>query len=493
LAQGAPIPVLFVCDPLHHRLLPMASHGYPTSGRPSSFRSGVSFVCAHESLGKRDGDQHNTGLRCECVQVYSKMAKEWVEATVSSRPDSAHLVVQYNLVDGLACQKKLNINSSELRLDGGIRNGFPALLRHKPGSTHIRVLVTGGTGLLGRPLVRELCQHGFIVHTISSKSFKDLHPEIQHCFGKYVETRTLTHHNLDLSVDVGSDNSKGLLGLLKEGQFDVVMNLAAERGSKMLDTGKRKLNNVVLNTLLPEKLGEFADHMNFHLIHISTEYVFSGQHNDDYGYPPISVVDDENVKRWAPGNTQNPYALEKWEAEYQLRDCRQCTIVRVPVLYGHMIHGLEDGTACDSIQNYLKKNDWKHDTWQKRYPTDCEDVAYMLSQLTIMYLTFGLESKIYHYGGQKSKSKFKFMELFKETMGLDRQIQPEDKGEVPKDKRPPKDVKLNISHFRTEFVRKMGMSKWREPTEMNHDVVSKIWGPHFFDQLPGHKTGRDVR
>lgn len=341
-----------------------------------------------------------------------------------------------------------------------------------------RVLVTGGGGLLGRLLVRELFQRGFVVEVVTSRSPSSLHHKLQELFTE-CGVRT---HQLDLEEDIREHAAQRLRALLERGGFDLIVNLAADRGGVKYGKVQMKMNNSVLNTQLPEYLAAFAEELCVPVFLMSTEYVWSGTGNDPQGYPAVEIGQDS---RFVGESGATPYALQKCEAErlavrkrVHIKGGDSVTILRVPVLYGPILSKLEDGTACTSIDNFLGDNSWRHDTWQRRYPTSAEDVAFVLGALASKRLRpEGLQHSVYHYGAQESVSKFEFLQRFAEAADLPcDSLRQEDASQRPPGKRPPFDVLLDSSATREELT---AVRDWREPQLLSAEMIRRIWIPFF--------------
>lgn len=340
-----------------------------------------------------------------------------------------------------------------------------------------RVLVTGGTGLLGRPLIAELHRRGFSVTSVSSSEFHRLHPRVQELF----QSASVQHLALDLARDV-ENQSHSIRRVIEDGQFDLVMNLAGDRGGIRWDGERRRMNSISLNTHLPVALAEIlaAQETVIPLIQLSTEYVWNGEATPPSGYPPVEIPSDGEPSEYKDVFVQShgaPYAWQKRLAEEGLRRFEHAIVVRTPVLYGQVLGALEDGTAGASIHNYLNDNDWSHDTWQRRYPTNAEDCGFVIAALASKLLRSGLEQRVYNYGAQAQVSKYRFMELFALATGLSTSdIKRADAGTREASKRPPYDVKLDIAMTREELEK---ASDWREPGELSPLDFFEIWLPHF--------------
>eukprot|EP00448_Togula_jolla_P010327 CAMPEP_0170615232 /NCGR_PEP_ID=MMETSP0224-20130122/25227_1 /TAXON_ID=285029 /ORGANISM="Togula jolla, Strain CCCM 725" /LENGTH=567 /DNA_ID=CAMNT_0010940949 /DNA_START=18 /DNA_END=1722 /DNA_ORIENTATION=- len=329
-----------------------------------------------------------------------------------------------------------------------------------------KVLVIGATGLLGRPLMRHLASQGFNVASVSSKPPEKLHAEVR----LLIQECGVCHMPLDLDQDI-TQNGGGLEAILQKGSYSLLINLAADRGGIKYDGQRCRMTSQVLNVDLPIHLAELSARLSIPVFHISTEYVWSGDGNTDTGYPAVPLGTDDRMLQEGAGA---PYAREKRLAELGVEvSGARVTIIRIPVLYGRMLNGMEE--ELQGINNFLQDNSWLHDTWQLRYPTNADDCARILTALASKLLDKGLDHSVYHYGAQSSISKYDFIHLFAKSVGLQSQhIKTESADSRPAEKRPPYNVKLDISKTREELG-----DLWHEPTTLDEDVVKKIWLPHF--------------
>lgn len=335
-----------------------------------------------------------------------------------------------------------------------------------------KALVLGGTGMLGRPLLSQLQERGCDVICVSSQCVPNMHPALQ-AFLKHVGAE---HKQLDLALDLAENGLSELEAIVQETNVDVVVNCVADRGGITWDGRAKRMNDELLNEQLPAALAELAACLQFRFVHISTEYVWSGEDNTPNGYPAASVDQD---LRFAAGGAA--YARQKLRAEAFLTGNRWVTIVRLPVLYGPMCGPLEDGTCGASIANLLGENTWAHDTWQRRYPTSAGDAAAAVAALTKKLLRGRLERQVYHYGSQACVTKYEFMQLFCDTLGIPHdRIAPCDAGQKAPGSRPPYDVKLDISETRSELL---AVGDWHEPRALDKSVIARVWLPHFASEV----------
>ena len=414
------------------------------------------------------------------------------------------------------------------------------------------VLVLGGSGLLGRQVVGALHKFGLQSVTQGSRERSELPETLQEWFTandviKHVpinmdvsdsvdrapEERELAQLiNLERALTkattpeakmtakkqlddfIGGRNKQALLArgelacadriktavtnLITFCEEDIiaVVNLVADRGGVAQPGRTAAMNNEFVNIRLPTILVEAVANArgtgagSLPVLHLSTEYVWSGDNNTVDGYPAVAVGTDQRFV----GNAAAPYAKQKREAESSLyKNSRNVPLVvlRVPVLYGWMFKLTEDGTAGQSINDFFNKNDWAHDTWQRRYPTDAADVGHIVAALVIKMRNNSLNKapvagdnvRIYHYGSQASVSKYDFMKWFVEgcnnsTMPASK-IKRDDVGKKSIDKRPPFDVKLDLSETRAELQEQTenNVALWREPSGLN---TSKLhyWSDH---------------
>lgn len=342
------------------------------------------------------------------------------------------------------------------------------------GDRQRHVLVTGGTGLLGRPVVQELVRRGFRVVCMSSKDVDRLHPDVQ----KLLADVGVTHVGLDLAMDVQNSGGKALREAVVANNIELIINLAADRGGVTWDGTKKAMNHAILNTELPGCLSAMATELGLQVLHVSTEYVWGGDDNSDGGYPATPIGEDGEL-RFVQDDLGAPYALQKRNSEIRVAGNPLCTVLRLPVLFGPMVNALEDGTASRCIDNFLNSNDLKHDTWQHRYPTCTLDVAFVIGALASKLFREGLQKCVYNYGAQTSLSKHGLLVLFSEAAGLrTRQVLSEDLGAFAAGKRPPFDVRLNIVETRNELE-----DDWREPQTVDQNTVKEVWLPFFASRV----------
>ena len=162
-----------------------------------------------------------------------------------------------------------------------------------------RILITGGSGLLGEALVRRLCSSHDIV-----ASYQTNEKQLPYGCGRSVK--------IDLS------QRELVLQLFKDQKFDIVINCAGATAVDRCETDRNYAQHG--NVDVVDNLIEAAQGAKFRLLQISTDYVFDG--NDG---PP--------TEQWKP-NPINVYGTSKLVAEEKISDSPiSFSVLRVCALY----------------------------------------------------------------------------------------------------------------------------------------------------------------
>jgi dTDP-4-dehydrorhamnose reductase len=129
----------------------------------------------------------------------------------------------------------------------------------------LRILVFGGTGMLGHKIVQRLAMRGlYVATTIRSDSPPDT-PATRESLGRA--------QRLIERIDVLLDDALSRAFDLAEP--DVVVNAVGV--IKQLNTAKEPIPSILTNSLLPHRIAALCAKNGARLIHLSTDCVFSGR------------------------------------------------------------------------------------------------------------------------------------------------------------------------------------------------------------------------
>lgn len=217
----------------------------------------------------------------------------------------------------------------------------------------MKILLTGGSGLLGRAVRAELTAGG---HTVSVPT----HAEYNLCDGDAV-TR-----------------------LLETGRPEAIVNCAAQRRPDLCESDSPEVR--ALNIDLPARLAAAG----VPLVHISTDYVFDGT--------------DAPYETDAPRCPLNGYGRQKAAAEEAIEALPNVVILRVPILFGPT-PDLRASAVTVLAANLMAARGASvpMDDVAVRYPTFTPDVA---RQIAAMLPGVGITLQgIYHYTGAEAMTK----------------------------------------------------------------------------------------
>jgi len=149
----------------------------------------------------------------------------------------------------------------------------------------MKVLVVGASGMIGSTFIKVFSQNKeWEVHgTIRDASIKEYFPS-------YIA------RNLISGVDVGDYN---ISMLFENIQPDVVVNCAGI--TKHLPGSDNPLQVIPINSMLPHQLNKYCEENDSHLIHISTDCIFSGNKG--------------NYKETDPSDANDIYGKSKYLGE----------------------------------------------------------------------------------------------------------------------------------------------------------------------------------
>lgn len=234
----------------------------------------------------------------------------------------------------------------------------------------MRILITGALGQIGQELLYS-APNGWQVHGLNSSE-------------------------LDIT------DAKLVMATVQLLQPQLIINTAAYTAVDQAENDSQRADAV--NHLGAENLAKAAQNLGCPLLHISTDYVFSGEHNQPYTEQdtatPCSV-----------------YAISKWLGEQAVREfCPQHIILRTSWVFG--VHGnnfvktmLRLGQERDAL-NIVSD--------QTGGPTSARSIAQILWQIAQQYqsrdsYTWGT----YHFSGAPACSWYEFAGIiFKQATQL---------------------------------------------------------------------------
>ncbi len=253
----------------------------------------------------------------------------------------------------------------------------------------MNVLITGSNGQLGRELAKNL-----------ANGYTELGPipeELQGAQVVCVDVDEMDITNYDAVVD-----------LVEELSLDVIFNCAAYTNVNGCETDSDTAFRV--NALGARNLAMAAERFGAKLIHVSTDYVFSGE-----GNTPRS--------EWDLCDPQSVYGKTKYLGEQYVRDfCKRYFIVRTAWLYGY-----EGNNFVKTIMRIAREkgsatvvND------QFGNPTNAADLAHHLLKLAVTE-QYGL----YHCTGTGECSWYDFACKIVEYAGIPATVSPCTTAEYP--------------------------------------------------------------
>ena len=178
-----------------------------------------------------------------------------------------------------------------------------------------KILITGANGLLGASLRKSLLEHNFFV--IATGLGPDRFPQLSHVYEP---------------MDVTS--LKACSDVINRHKPDIIINAAALTNVDECEQKKDLCVSVNTNSLwnyIP-----FIEKHKIHLIHISTDFVFSGEKGQYHEYDNCSP--------------KNLYGLSKLESENILmKQSFNATVIRTSLVYG-------DDENCPNFFTWVKSN-----------------------------------------------------------------------------------------------------------------------------------------
>ncbi|KAK3597691.1 hypothetical protein CHS0354_040066 [Potamilus streckersoni] len=243
-----------------------------------------------------------------------------------------------------------------------------------------RVLITGASGLLGRALCKE--------------------------FGKNVmwETCGLSFSRSgDGLTQIDIRDKDALTQVIKDFKPSVIIHSAAERKPDVVE--KQPETTYKLNVEATSNLCDIAGSVGAWVLYISTDYVFDGKN------PPY--------KETAQPNPLNKYGQSKLDGEIATLEASQDNgVLRVPILYGEVENLSESAVTVlfdkvkDTTQHCIMSD------YERRYPTYCGDIAFVIKQLAEKRIKGEKIGGIYHWSGNENMTKYDMAVAMAKAFGL---------------------------------------------------------------------------
>lgn len=297
----------------------------------------------------------------------------------------------------------------------------------------MRILISGANGQLGKELTRIL-----------NTGFAEI-GEIP-CTLKNADIINTDVDNLDIT------NINDVLSFVENERPQVIINCSAFTNVDLCETDKDTAFNV--NSLGPRNLAIAAQKVNTKLIHISTDYVFSGDGNEPYCEYDIC-------------NPQSIYGKTKYLGEQYVKEfCSKYFIVRTSWLYGY-----EGNNFVKTIMNLAEQRESiKVVNDQRGNPTNANDLAYH-----ILKLVDSNEYGIYHCTGNGECSWYDFACKIVECANINCEVMPCTTEEFPRPAKRPSYSSLNNMMLKNTIGDKMRF--WQDALKnfiKNYEGVNRI-------------------
>ncbi|MDD5707994.1 MAG: SDR family oxidoreductase [Kiritimatiellae bacterium] len=245
------------------------------------------------------------------------------------------------------------------------------------------IMVTGASGLLGRPLVRELkAQPGWQVFgTAFSRAGGDL-----------------------LRLDLR--DARAVEDALDRLRPAILVHCAAERRP---DVSARDAEGTrQLNVAVTAQLAVAAAARGIWMLLLSTDYVFDGL------APPYAED--------AATHPLNDYGISKRDAELALwAATSDAGVLRVPILYGEINDYAESAVTAGIVPALLDpaSRSVRCDAWATRFPTSTDDVAVTIRQMLAHRLHAADLRGTFHWSGNEPMTKYDMAVTMARILGRD--------------------------------------------------------------------------
>lgn len=237
--------------------------------------------------------------------------------------------------------------------------------------------IFGASGLVGRSL-REFCSN----HSI-------------HWIGTYKKS------SFPNGIFFDKSDTDSILSFLLEHSITHCINCVAERNVDLCE--KEQASAFETNCLFATNLAEICYSKGIYMLHISTDYVFDGQHPPYLPSSPTSPIQE--------------YGKAKEQAEKNILDKhKEAAIVRVPVLYTDKYKNILE-TAITMIGKKVmdKTQLHKEDNYFIRRPVFIKELAFFIIDTLLSKKT-----GIYHFYNPFDKvTKYEIAQRISNVLGID--------------------------------------------------------------------------
>jgi S-adenosylmethionine synthetase len=315
----------------------------------------------------------------------------------------------------------LNQHIFFIRIGHNFLSSFPS--QHREEFLMKRIIVTGGTGLLGRAVYQEFSR----TDRVEGWGW-------QRADGHHKKIDIRNRAEVEAAFDALSPHA--------------VIHCAANRSPD--DCEKHPETAEELNIAPTAHLARVAEKYGTKMIYISTDYVFDGT------APPYEEDDRPNPL--------NIYGESKFRGEQEVAQAlSDYVILRVSVLYGPVVRLKE--SAISVLYEVLKKKEQAFvDDHALRFPTYTPDVA-----RAIRLLMEEDASGIFHFAGIECMTKYEMLQEIADLKGLSSSHVVPGKTAVPARTKRPENSQLDCSK-----IEKLGFMEWT-PFLAGIDMTLKKW------------------
>lgn len=230
-----------------------------------------------------------------------------------------------------------------------------------------RVLITGASGLLGRALYREFKRVGN--WEILGLAFSRASGELK-------------------AVDL--TDKAAVMQVVQEFQPSIIIHSAAERRPDVVENQPE--NTRQINVESTRYICEAAAIAGAWVLFISTDYVFDGTK------PPYKTTDEPNPL--------NKYGVSKLTGENVTLINDDNGVLRLPILYSEVKDLDESAVTCLFAKVKDTSKTCAMSDYERRFPTNCEDVAYVVRELAEKRLQDSSIKGIFHWSGDENMTKY---------------------------------------------------------------------------------------